>query len=207
MKTMISSEQDSDNEALFSAAHLRPGPTNALDVLRQWHIETRRVCTSRRAVRGPGFDPEDGQGSAHEICRLLAVQCQAKAEVFFPALRGEAELADMTRQADVENQALWAMATRLGKKTAEDADFKDGVLVLCDNFAVHARKLEARLFPGVTRTSVNLEQLGAALIERHLLINEDDDPVGGMPPPGHTRVGIASREMARKSSFSFRIGG
>ena len=116
------------------------------------------------------------QKLAAQICMMLTVHATIEEEIFYPAVRNlDEELRDLVAEAAVEHQSLKDIIGRLEAAPPSDPLYDAGVKVLSEYVKHHVKEEENELFPKVRSSDLDLDTLGAQLLER----KEDLEAQGG----------------------------
>jgi hemerythrin superfamily protein len=113
-------------------------------------------------------DGGDKAGIVEQICDALSVHAEIEEEIFYPAARdaltenGE----DMLDEAEVEHASIKSLVEQLQDADPGDEMYDAKVKVLCEYVTHHVKEEEGEMFPKVKKTNLDLEELGAELMER-----------------------------------------
>jgi len=105
-----------------------------------------------------------------QICTALTVHAEIEEEIFYPAARdalaekGE----DMIDEAEVEHASIKSLVEQLKDAEPDDDMYDAKVKVLCEYVNHHVKEEEGEMFPKIKKTKLDLEELGAELMERKM---------------------------------------
>src|SRR5687767_13691195 len=102
-----------------------------------------------------------------KICTALTVHAQIEEEIFYPAVR-EAfpKLSALLEEANVEHGSAKDLIAQIEEGDAEDEHFDAMVTVLGEYIKHHVREEQNELFPQISDTKVDLQELGERLEAR-----------------------------------------
>ena len=111
-----------------------------------------------------------------QICQALTVHAEIEEEIFYPAARealaekGE----DMLDEAEVEHASIKSLVEQLKDAEPGEEMYDAKVTVLCEYVTHHVKEEEGEMFPKVKKAKLDLDELGAELMERKTeLMGED----------------------------------
>jgi len=112
----------------------------------------------------------DGAGKAdivEQICKALTVHAAIEEEIFYPAARDAlAEKdEDLLDEAEVEHASIKSLVEQIQEADPDDELFDAKVKVLCEYVTHHVKEEEGEMFPRIKKTGLDLEELGAELME------------------------------------------
>jgi hypothetical protein len=139
------------------------GRMDAIELLKQGHRDVAELFSY--------FDlsePDYRRFIAAMICKALTLHAQIEDEIFDPVVRDAlgAEAAELLDQAKVEHECLAALIEEIRSSSLGGDLFAARVKVLKDYVKHHVRQEEHGLFPMVAASGLDLDALGAALLER-----------------------------------------
>ena len=103
-----------------------------------------------------------------QICTALTVHAEIEEEIFYPACRdalGE-DGEQMMDEAEVEHGGMKNLIAQLEDADADDEMTAAKVKVLCEYVTHHVKEEEGKIFPKVKKADLDLDELGAELMER-----------------------------------------
>jgi hemerythrin superfamily protein len=103
-----------------------------------------------------------------QICNALTVHAEIEEEIFYPAARGAlAENGeDMLDEAEVEHASIKSLVEQLKDADPDEEMYDAKVKVLCEYVTHHVKEEEGEMFPKIKKTKLDLDELGAELMER-----------------------------------------
>jgi len=103
-----------------------------------------------------------------QICDALTVHAEIEEEIFYPACRdelgGDGEM--MLDEAEVEHASIKSHVEQLEEADPDDELTAAKVKVLCEYVMHHVKEEEGKIFPKIKKTDLDLDDLGAELMER-----------------------------------------
>ena len=140
-------------------------PQDAIALLMADHDEVEALFKKFQKAKDDDSAKTD---IVQQICKALTVHAEMEEEIFYPAARealaekGE----DMLDEAEVEHASIKSLVEQL-KDAEPDEDMYDAkVKVLCEYVIHHVKEEEGEMFPKVKKTKLDLDVLGAELMER-----------------------------------------
>jgi hypothetical protein len=148
------------------ASPRRRKPGGALTLLRADHREVQEMFDKFES-RHKRMDAGQKQALAEKICTALTVHAQIEEEIFYPAVR-EAfpKLSALLEEANVEHGSAKDLIAQIEEGDAEDEHFDAMVTVLGEYIKHHVREEQNELFPQISDTKVDLQELGERLEAR-----------------------------------------
>ena len=138
---------------------------DAIQLLMSDHKEVEELFKQFQKAKNNNGDKA---GIVEQICNALSVHAEIEEEIFYPAARealtekGE----DMLDEAEVEHASIKSLVEQLQDADPGEELFDAKVKVLCEYVTHHVKEEEGELFPKVKKTKLDLEELGAELMER-----------------------------------------
>jgi hemerythrin superfamily protein len=139
---------------------------SALELLKQDHREVEGLFKEFEKLQ------EDGSGAVEQViataCTELKIHDRLEAEVFYPAVREQAdeELTDLLDEAEVEHTSVRNLIQTLEGMSAGDEKRNAHFTVLMEYVKHHVKEEEKEMFPMVKKLALDFEQLGQRLKER-----------------------------------------
>ena len=139
---------------------------NALDLLKQDHKEVDGLFKEFEKLE------EDGSEAVEQViataCTELKIHDRLEAEVFYPAVREQAddELRDLLDEAEVEHTSVRNLIQTIEGMSAGDEKRNAHFTVLVEYVKHHVKEEEKEMFPMVKKLDLDLQQLGQQLKER-----------------------------------------
>ena len=138
---------------------------DAIQLLMTDHEEVETLFKQFQKVKNDGAGKTD---IVEQICKALTVHAEIEEEIFYPAARdalaekGE----DLLDEAEVEHASIKSLVEQLQDADPDDELFDAKVKVLCEYVSHHVKEEEGEMFPRIKKTGLDLEELGAELMER-----------------------------------------
>ncbi|HMI95418.1 MAG TPA: hemerythrin domain-containing protein [Micropepsaceae bacterium] len=138
---------------------------DAIQLLMSDHKEVEELFKQFQKAKKDGGDKAD---IVEQICDALSVHAEIEEEIFYPAARdalaekGE----DMLDEAEVEHASIKSLVEQLQDADPSEEMYDAKVKVLCEYVTHHVKEEEGEMFPKVKKTALDLEELGAELMER-----------------------------------------
>jgi len=159
----------------------RRNAAKAQDAIKLLSADHREVEALFKEFQKTKEDESANADIVQRICNALSVHAEIEEEIFYPAAhealseKGD----DLLDEAEVEHASIKTLIEQLrDAKPGEDL-YDARVKVLSEYVTHHVREEEGELFPKVTKTDLNLDELGAELMERKAeLMGEDEDLSG-----------------------------
>lgn len=152
---------------------------NACELLDADHIAVKHLFVeyARLAMAPDPAAGADRAALAKKICEELTVHAQIEEEVFYPALRDASpDAAALLDEAQAEHREAKRMIAQL--QAMERADPAMDALVADLNRAVehHVKEERDELFPKARSSGLDLDALGARLLERQRELQGEPAP-------------------------------
>ena len=159
------SKQGRTSSKTRSASKTQPKQQDAIKLLMADHDEVEALFKQFQKVKNDGAQKAD---IVEQICKALTVHAEIEEEIFYPAARDAlAEKGDdMLDEAEVEHASIKSLVEQLQDSDPDDELFDAKVKVLCEYVNHHVKEEEGEMFPKIKKTDIDLEELGAELIER-----------------------------------------
>jgi hemerythrin superfamily protein len=104
---------------------------------------------------------------ASQICVALTLHAQVEEEILYPAARTAlAHDEDLVDEAYVEHASAKSLVAQIKTMTNDQPLFDAKVHVLGEYIDHHVREEEGELFPKLRKASLDLQAMGARLVER-----------------------------------------
>jgi hypothetical protein len=135
---------------------------------------------------------------AEEICTELTIHTLIEEEIFYPACKGEIE-DDTVFEAFVEHDGAKMLIAEIEAGSPDDQFYDAKVTVLSEEIKHHVKEEEKRgdgMFAQVKKAGLDLEALGARLMERKKQLLEKITSEGLPPPVTRTVKGPAPKKGA-----------
>jgi hemerythrin superfamily protein len=142
-----------------------PKQLDAIKLLMNDHDEVEAMFKQFMKMKKDGTQKAD---LIEQICNALSVHAEIEEEIFYPACRdalGEnGEM--MLDEAEVEHASIKSLVEQLQDADPDDEMTAAKVKVLCEYVTHHVKEEEGTIFPKVKKSDLDLDDLGAELMER-----------------------------------------
>jgi len=119
---------------------------------------------------------EKKDGIIQQAIDELKVHAEIEEEIFYPALRGEVE-DDLMNEADEEHHVARMLIAELDASEGLDDERRNAKFtVLAENVRHHIKEEEGEILPNAKKADIDLEALGASLLERKNELKETGVP-------------------------------
>ena len=158
------SKQGRTTSKTRSAAKTQAKQQDAIKLLMADHDEVEDLFKQFQKAKNDGSQKAE---IVEQICKALTVHAAIEEEIFYPAARdalaekGE----DMLDEAEVEHASIKSLVEQLQDADPDDELFDAKVKVLCEYVTHHVKEEESEMFPRIKKTGLDLEGLGAELME------------------------------------------
>ena len=145
---------------------------DAIKLLMSDHREVEELFEKFQKTKKDGSDKA---GIVEQICDALTVHSEIEEEIFYPAARealGE-KGEDTLDEAEVEHASIKSLVEQLQDAEPSEEMYDAKVKVLCEYVTHHVKEEEGEMFPKVKKTNLDLEELGAELMERKQELMEE----------------------------------
>ena len=105
------------------------------------------------------------------------MHAEIEEEIFYPAAHdalAEEDGEDLLDEAEVEHASIKSLVEQLQDSDPDDDLYDAKVKVLCEYVTHHVKEEETEMFPKVRKTNIDLEELGAELMERKQELMEEE---------------------------------
>jgi hypothetical protein len=143
---------------------------------------------------------------AQEICTELTIHTIVEEEIFYPACKGEIE-DDTVFEAFVEHYGAKMLIAEIEASSPDDQFYNAKVTVLSEEIKHHVREEEKRgdgMFAQAKKAGLDLDALGARLMERKKQLLEKFTAAGVPPPVTRTVRGPCSKK-GRSARIRFQV--
>jgi ribonuclease HII len=123
------------------------------------------------------------QALAHQICNELKIHTLIEEEIFYPALRGEAD-DDTLDEAQIEHDSAKVLVNDLEESEPGDEYYDAKVSVLCEEIKHHVKEEEKPsdgTFAQARKSGIDLKELRDRLMQRKQELLEQAES-SGLPP-------------------------
>lgn len=169
-------------------ASLRRSDTHALVLLKQDHRKVEKLFAEFEDAR----DSAKRVRIVRAICSELTVHAQLEETLFYPAALRALDREDdkLIREAAVEHRTLRQLIESIDGTGAGDPLFEANVTVLMEYVKHHVREEEREMFPKLEAAKLDLEALGARMLEEKARLEQQLERRRG--PASRTKVSVPS---------------
>jgi hemerythrin superfamily protein len=147
--------------------------TDAIEVLKRDHDEVEHLLDEYEDAKDQA-DVARKAGVAAQVCRALTLHARIEEELFYPAMRAADEhAAELLNEAAVEHATLKNLVGAIEGNAPDDALYDATVRVLGEYVKHHVKEEEGEIFPLARKAGLDLDALGAALLERKQALEGD----------------------------------
>jgi hypothetical protein len=116
---------------------------------------------------------------AEKICSALKVHAEIEEEIFYPAFLEATQETDLHHEAEVEHKGAKRLIADIEEGGPEDEYFDANVKVLSEMIKHHVKEEEQAggMFAKAKKAGMDLEALGAELLERKQELEGEEDAV------------------------------
>jgi hemerythrin superfamily protein len=101
-----------------------------------------------------------------QICSELTMHAQLEEEIFYPAFKRALKDQELVPEATVEHETLRELIAQVEGVKPEGEMFDAKIKVLSEYVKHHVKEEQSEMFPKAESSSLDMIELGAALIER-----------------------------------------
>jgi hemerythrin superfamily protein len=141
-------------------------PQDAIKLLTADHEEVKALFKQFQKMKDGAAQKAD---IVEQICKALTVHAEIEEEIFYPAARdalAEKDGEDTLDEAEVEHASIKSLVEQLQDADPDDELYDAKVKVLCEYVTHHVKEEEGEMFPKIKKTELDLDDLGAELMER-----------------------------------------
>lgn len=154
-------------------------PIDAVALLKQDHDEVKAMFKQYEQLGDRAFVAK--QKLAEKICLELTKHAMAEEEIFYPAVRADAEDAeDLVDEATVEHASAKELIAQIHSMDPHDDLYDAKVKVLGEYINHHVEEEETEMFPQAKDAGIDLMALGQQIQAR----KDEIDEIPPMPMPG-----------------------
>jgi iron-sulfur cluster repair protein YtfE (RIC family) len=154
-------------------------PRDAVALLKQDHDEVKAMFEQYEELGDRAFAAK--QKLAEKICLELTKHAIAEEEIFYPAVRSDADDADdLVDEATVEHASAKDLIAQIHAMDPHDDLYDAKVKVLGEYIEHHVKEEEKEMFPLAKKAGIDLVALGERIQAR----KEEIDDIPPMPVPG-----------------------
>lgn len=166
------------------------GDADAIALLKADHKRVKALFKRFAASKKEGEGSETRRDLVAHICGELRIHTELEEEIFYPAVRKQIDDADLMDEALVEHAGAKELVSQLEAMDPEEDLYDAKITVLGEQVEQHIKEEEGEMFPKAKQAKVDTTTLGARMIERKAVIQENLKEGNGSARGGaHTRVG------------------
>ena len=117
--------------------------------------------------------PTKKKALIEQICQELIVHAQIEEEIFYPQVQEALHDTELVPEARVEHETLTHLISQLDEGEPGDEEFEAKVKVLSEYVRHHVKEEQTEIFPKVKDTKLDLQEMGAELIQRKEELKEE----------------------------------
>ena len=141
--------------------------TDIVQLLTAEHREVEAMFQHYHQLAEAGGKGDERMLLASQICVALTLHMQLEEEILYPAARTVlASDGDLVDEAYVEHASAKSLVAQLKTMTSDQPLFDAKVKVLGEYVDHHVREEEDQLFPRLRRSALDLQGMGARMVER-----------------------------------------
>jgi hemerythrin superfamily protein len=137
-------------------------PKDAIAILKADHEAVSRMFAEYEKSR----TSNSKKALVAEICMALSVHAQIEEEIFYPAVKVALKDTELVPEATVEHASLKELIAQLEGVQPDGEMFDAKVKVLSEYVKHHVKEEQNEMFPKVTASSLDTEELGARMSAR-----------------------------------------
>lgn len=144
---------------------------NAIELLSKDHDEVEKLFRQFQKMSRDGGRKTE---IVRQICTALTVHAEIEEEIFYPAVRealGE-KGESLMDEAAVEHEGIKNLVEQIENARGNDEMLAARMTVLCEYVMHHVKEEEGKIFPKAKRARLDMEELGAELLERKMELME-----------------------------------
>jgi hemerythrin superfamily protein len=137
---------------------------NAIQLLSSDHDEVEKLFKQFKKSNGRKAE------IVRRICTALTVHAEIEEEIFYPAVRDALAAKDesLMDEAAVEHETIRNLVEEIQSSGTDDEMLSARMKVLCEYVTHHVKEEEGKMFPKAKKARVDLDALGAELLERKM---------------------------------------
>lgn len=154
-----------------SATRSKAKEQNAIELLSKDHDEVEKLFKQFQKLSRDGGRKTE---IVRQICTALTVHSEIEEEIFYPAVRealGEKGECLMD-EAAVEHDSIKNLVEQIENARGNDEMLAARMTVLGEYVMHHVKEEEGKIFPKAKRARLDMEELGAELLERKMELME-----------------------------------
>jgi hemerythrin superfamily protein len=152
------------------------GAAGALDAIALLKADHKQVAAMFEEFLEGDLADDAKDNLAANICKALSIHAQIEEEIFYPAAREavSSDDEDLLDEAEVEHGSIKDLVAAI-EGHEDDALFDAQVKVMSEWVKHHVKEEETELFPKLSKTDMDMKEIGAALAARKEALMEEYD--------------------------------
>jgi hemerythrin superfamily protein len=151
-----------NNVTRSRSARVRAKRPDAISILKGDHAKVKKMFADFSRLD----DHNEKQALARQICSELTMHTRIEEELFYPAARDAQVEADLLDEAEIEHASAKDLIAQIESGSPDDDKWNAKVTVLGEYINHHVAEEHKELFPKVRKSTVDLQDLGRALLVR-----------------------------------------
>ena len=144
---------------------------NVIALLKADHEKVRRLF----ATFENASSNEEKKKLVTEICNELSIHTQLEEEIFYPAFKAAHRDKLLVPEAKLEHRTINELIAQIEDKEPNGEDYDAKVKVLSQYVMHHVREEHSQMFTAAKTAPLNLNELGALMLERKAELLEERD--------------------------------
>ncbi len=143
---------------------------DAIHLLSSDHDEVEKLFKQFKKSNGRKAD------IVRRICMALTVHAEIEEEIFYPAMRDALSDKDETLmdEAAVEHETIRNLVEEIEDSGNDNEMLAARMKVLCEYVTHHVKEEEGKIFPKAKKARLDLDALGAELLERKMELMDEE---------------------------------
>ena len=172
LQTTTSHSRSGTSMRTRSTAGARSRQQNAIQLLSNDHDEVEQLFKQFQKLKRDGAQKHE---LVRQICTALTVHSELEEEIFYPAVRealGRKQEILMD-EAAIEHDSIKNLIEQIEDSGDNDEMLAAKMNVLCEYVMHHVKEEEGEIFPKAKRARLDLNELGAELLERKMELMDE----------------------------------
>jgi hemerythrin superfamily protein len=174
LQTSTSQARSGRTTGSRSATGAKSKAKNAIRLLSDDHDEVEKLFSQFQKSKRDGSRKQE---LVRQICTALTVHAEIEEEIFYPAVRealGQKEEMLMD-EAAIEHDSMKSLIEQIEEAGGDDEMLAAKMNVLCEYVMHHVKEEERKMFPKAKKTRLDMNELGAELLERKMELMEEQE--------------------------------
>lgn len=153
-----------------SSAKSKSKQQDAIHLLSNDHDEVEKLFKQFKKSNGRKAE------IVQRICTALTVHAEIEEEIFYPAMRDALAAKDesLMDEAAVEHETIRNLVEEIQDSGSDDEMLAARMKVLCEYVTHHVKEEEGKIFPKAKKARLDLDALGAELLERKMELMDEE---------------------------------